>query len=291
MKLQGRACVVAGSGRGIGAEVARAFARQGARLVLASRTTSELEDVADEVRHCGADVCAVQGDVSDGADADRIVGAALERYGRVDVLVDAAAVHGSIGPFWEADRDEWKRAMEVNLYGFMHLCHAALPHMIAEGGGSIIAFSGGGATAPLPRFSAYGTSKAALVRFVETIAEELRTTGIRVNAIAPGLVDTRLQDGVLAARESAGDLYAQIQDLRERGEGAVDPSVPAALAVFLASDESAGLTGRLVSAPHDGWASWDIDDLTTIMEKPWYTLRRLDPFTLQPFMDAESRAE
>lgn len=163
--------------------------------------------------------------------------------------------------------------------------------MIAEGNGSIIAFSGGGATAPLARFSAYGSSKAALVRFVETIAEELRTSGVRVNAIVPGLVDTSLQDGVLAAGESAGELYPQIRDLREWGEGAVDPSVPAALAVFLASEASAGLTGRLVSAPHDEWSSWDVDRLTTIMEMPWYTLRRLDPFTLRPFLDAASRVE
>lgn len=291
MMLEGRACVVAGSGRGIGAEVARAFARQGANLVLASRTVSELEAVVDDTRHCGADACAVEADVAKGDDCDRVVGTALERFGRIDVLVDAAGVHGPIGPFWEVDREEWKRATEVNLYGFMHLSHAALPHMIAEGSGSIIAFSGGGATAPLPRFSAYGASKAALVRFVETLAEELRTAGVRVNAIAPGMVDTRLQDGVLAAGDAAGDLYAQVRDLRERGEGAVDPSLPAALAVFLASDASTGLTGRLLSAPHDEWASWDIDRLASIMEMPWYTLRRLDPLTLQPFLDAVSRAE
>jgi 3-oxoacyl-[acyl-carrier protein] reductase len=123
------------------------------------------------------------------------------------------------------------------------------------------------------------------------MAEELRTTGVRVNAIAPGLVDTRLQDGILAAREAAGELFEQVQNLRARGEGAVDPSVPAALAVFLASDESVGLTGRLVSAPHDDWDGWDANRLATIMEMPWYTLRRLDPFTLQPFLDAGARAQ
>ncbi len=285
MNLRGRSCVVAGAGRGIGAEVARALAKQGCSLVLAARTTSELEGVVDTTKALDVDACAIQADVSNCLDADRVVRTALDRYGRIDVLVDAAGILGPIGQFWETDLEEWKRAIEVNLYGFLHLCRAAIPHMIAGGRGSIIAFSGGGATTPLPRFSAYGSSKAAVVRFVETIAEELRNTGIRVNAIAPGLVDTGLQDGVLAAREGAGDQFAKIQSLRERGEDAVDPAVPAALAVFLASDESAGLTGRLISAPHDKWASWDTHRLAAIMEKPWYTLRRLDPFTLKPFLD------
>ncbi len=288
MKLRGRSCVVAGAGRGIGAEVARALAKQGANLVLAARTTSELEGVAADTKTLGIEACAVQADVSNYLDAERVVRTALDRYGRIDVLVDAAGVLGPIGLFWETDLEEWKHATDINLFGFLHLCHAAIPHMIAAGRGSIIGFSGGGAATPLPRFSAYGTSKAAVVRFVETIAEELRNTGIRVNAIAPGLVDTRLQDDVLAARESAGDQFVKIQQLRERGEDAVDPAVPAALAVFLASDESSGLTGRLISAPHDEWDSWDADRLAAIMEMPWYTLRRLDPFTIQPFLDVGS---
>jgi NAD(P)-dependent dehydrogenase (short-subunit alcohol dehydrogenase family) len=289
VSLQGRSCVVAGAGRGIGAEVARALAREGACLVLAARTISELDGVVNETKAFNVDACAVQADVSNHLEADRVVRTALARYGRIDVLVDAAGIYGPIGRFWESDLEEWKRATEINLYGLLHLCHAAIPHMIEGGSGSIIAFSGGGATAPLPRFSAYGSTKAAVVRFVETIAEELRSTGVRVNAIAPGLVDTRLQDSVLAAREYAGDLFAKIQSLRDRGEGAVDPAVPAALAVFLASDESAGLTGRLISAPHDEWVTWDASRLEAIMELPWYTLRRLDTFTLKPFLDVGSR--
>ena len=217
--LADRTCVVAGAGRGIGAEIARALARQGASLVLAARTISELEGVAHDARAFDVDACAVRADVSDRLDADRVVSTAIDRFGKIDVLVDAAGIHGPIGQFWEADLEQWKHAIEVNLYGLVHLCHAAIPHMIARGRGSIIAFSGGGATMPLPRFSAYGSSKAAVVRFVETIAEELRHTGVKVNAIAPGLVDTRLQDGVLAARDSAGDLFATVQNFARTRRG------------------------------------------------------------------------
>lgn len=290
MTLRGRSCVVAGAGRGIGAEVARTLAAQGANLVLAARTASELDEVVRQVAACDGEACAIQADVADAHDAERVVHAAVERYGRVDVLVDVAGIYGPIGPFWETDLDEWKRATEVNLYGLLHLSRAAVPTMIAAGTGSIVAFSGGGATTPLPRFSAYAASKAAVVRFVETLAEELRGTGVRVNAVAPGLVDTRLQDSVVAARGAAGEVFEKVQGMRERGEGGVDPAVPAALVAFLASDASAGLTGRLISAPHDGWESWDERRLAAIMDLPWFTLRRLDPFTLKPFLDAGLRA-
>src|SRR5205085_12592712 len=103
---------------------------------------------------------------------------------------------------------------------------------------------------------------------------------IRVNAIAPGAVDTSLQNDVLAAGDRAGPLYLRIKTMRETGEGATAPSVPARLAVFLASDASSGLTGKLVSAPHDPWESWDAARIQHIAASDWYTIRRLDPFTV-----------
>jgi 3-oxoacyl-[acyl-carrier protein] reductase len=122
------------------------------------------------------------------------------------------------------------------------------------------------------------------VRFAETLAEELKQFNIRVNAIAPGAVDTKLQNEVLAAGERAGDLYQRMRRMRETGEGATPAELPAALAAFLASEDSAPLTGRLVSAPHDGWQKWSPTRIREIMSEPWFTLRRLDPFTLKPFV-------
>ncbi|MHB8512025.1 MAG: SDR family NAD(P)-dependent oxidoreductase [Actinomycetota bacterium] len=282
MKLEGRSCIVVGAGRGIGAEVARAFAREGARLTLAARTKTELEQVADELKN---EVQIVQADVSDEDSTASIVRMAIEHFGGVDVLVNAAGIYGPIGNAWEVDLQGWKQAMEINMFGFVHLCRAALPAMIARGAGSIITFAGGGAASPLPRFTAYGTSKAAMVRYVETIAEELKDTGVRVNAIAPGLVDTKLQDDVLAAGANAGDLLQKIRKARETGEGTVSPELPASLALFLASDESKPLTGKLIAAPYDGWESWDAKRIDEVMQKPWFTLRRIDRATLKPFTE------
>ncbi len=285
MKLQGKVAIVTGGGRGIGEAIALAFAGEGARLAIASRTQAELEQVAARIRKMGGQVQVIRTDVSRRDDVLRLVEGTLTTYGQIDILVNAAGVYGPIGPMWETNVDEWFQAVHINLFGTFLCCHAVLPHMIPRRQGKIINFSGGGATSPLPRFTAYGVSKTANVRLTETLAEEVKEFNIQVNAVAPGAVDTRLQDQVLAAGERAGDLLARIRRLRETGEGGVVRELPAALVVFLASDESDGLTGKLIAAPYDGWESWDTNRIAEVMSAPWFTLRRMDPHTLRPLMD------
>jgi 3-oxoacyl-[acyl-carrier protein] reductase len=201
------------------------------------------------------------------------------------VLVNAAGIPGPIGPLWDADPEEWRRAVEVNLFGTFLCCRAVLPLMMERRRGKIVNFSGGGATSPLPRMGAYGASKAAVVRLTETLAEEVKPFNIAVNAIAPGLVDTRLQDPVLAAGTLAGDQFARVRRLRDTGEGGVPPELPAALALWLASDDAHGLTGKLISAPYDGWRRWDERRIVALKGSAWFTLRRLDHATLRPLID------
>jgi NAD(P)-dependent dehydrogenase (short-subunit alcohol dehydrogenase family) len=284
-KLQGRVALVTGGGRGIGAAIALAFASEGASLMIASRTPSELDGVTSRCRSLGVDCSPSVTDVSSRTDVQQLVRATLDTYGRIDVLVNAAGVYGPIGTVAEVDVDDWERAIRVNLMGTVYACHYTVPAMAARKSGSIINFSGGGATAPLPRFSAYGVSKAAVVRLSETLAEEVIADGIRVNAIAPGAIDTTLQDEVIKAGQRAGPLYKRIVALRESGAGGTPVEVPANLAVFLASDDSVGLTGRLISAPHDPWREWDSARIASLAASPWYTLRRLDPFTIGPLKD------
>lgn len=285
MSLTGRVAVVTGAGRGIGAAVAQAFAAAGAGVCLVARTSPELDDVAARIRAAGGTAIATPADVVDRS----AVGAALRRcrdeLGIPDVLVNAAGIYGPIGPLWDVDLDAWWRAQEVNVRGTVNCCAAVLPGMLDRGTGRIINFSGGGATSPLPRFSAYAASKAAVVRLTETLAEEVRGRGVTVNAIAPGAVDTRLQDEVLAAGERAGELHERIARLRQTGEGGVPPELAAALAVYLAGEQAASLTGKLISAPHDGWQDWDERRVAELAATPWFTLRRLDPFTLRPLQE------
>jgi NAD(P)-dependent dehydrogenase (short-subunit alcohol dehydrogenase family) len=297
MRLEGKVALITGGGRGIGAGVARAFAAEGARVFLVARTGAEVAAVARELGGAagaaaggsGADGGSSAGyraaDVSDPEAVARAVAECQATLGPVDVLVNAAGVYGPIGPTWEVPMDEWSRAVEVNLMGTLHVCRAVIPGMVERGGGRIINFSGGGATAPLPRFSAYAATKAAVVRLTETLAEELAPHGVLVNAIAPGAIDTTLQDAVLEAGDRAGELHDRMRRLRETGEGATPMEVPVSLAVFLASEASRGLTGRLVSAPHDGWQEWDEDRIAELMARPWLTLRRMDPYTVRPLLE------
>jgi 3-oxoacyl-[acyl-carrier protein] reductase len=282
--------LIVGAGRGIGEAIALRFAAEGARLILAARTAGELETVARKIRAASGTAVIATTDVTAPEQVTNLVQKSIETFGKIDILVNAAGTYGPIGRAWEVDAQEWANTFSVNLFGPFLVCQSVLPHMIRAGRGKIINFSGGGATSPLRRFSAYGVSKAAVVRFTETLAEELKEFNIQVNAIAPGAVDTKLQDSVLAAGEKAGDLLQRIRRLRETGEGGTPREVPAELAVFLASGDSGNLTGRLISAPNDKWESWTDERLAEIMSKPWFTLRRLDSFTLRPFLE-EMRAE
>jgi NAD(P)-dependent dehydrogenase (short-subunit alcohol dehydrogenase family) len=215
-------------------------------------------------------------DVSDPESVEQLVADALERLTRIDVLVNNAGVYGPKGPAEEVAWDDWEHAIRVNLFGSVLCCRAILPHFRANGYGKIVQLSGGGATSPLPRLSAYAASKAAVVRFAETLAEELRGTGIDVNAIAPGALNTRLLDEVLeAGPERVGTSFYE-RAVEQRASGGTPLEVAARLAVFLASAESDGITGKLLSAPWDPWDELPSrqDDLAGT---DVYTLRRIVP--------------
>ena len=156
------------------------------------------------------------------------------------MLVNNAGIYGPKGLVEEVAWDEWEQAVRVNLFGSVLCCRAVLPHFRANGYGKIIQLSGGGATSPLPRLSAYAASKAAIVRFAETLAEELAGTGIDVNAIAPGALNTRLLEQVLeAGPERVGGAFYE-RALEQRPSGGTPLDLAASLAVFLASAAATG---------------------------------------------------
>jgi NAD(P)-dependent dehydrogenase (short-subunit alcohol dehydrogenase family) len=284
VRLDGRVALITGAGRGIGAAVAAELSRRGASVFLVARTRHELEEVAARVRAEGGRVSFAAADVSRSGELNQAVEGCTAEFGAPHIAVAAAGVYGPIGRSWEVSVEAWWRAQEINVLGTVLTARATIRPMLERGWGRIISFSGGGAATPLPRFSAYAASKAAVVRFTETLAEEVRGTGVTANAIAPGAVDTRLQDEVLAAGEAAGELLERIRQLREEGSGGVPPEVAASLAAFLASDAAAALTGKLISAPHDDWRNWNEARMAELGASAWLTLRRLDDFTLRPLL-------
>jgi len=282
VNLAGRVALVTGSGRGIGRAIALALAQAGADLVLIARTASELAETAEQVQRLGRQSLQCRGDVSRRKDVESAVAQGFGKFGRVDILVNNAALQVPIGPLAENDPEAWIRTVAVNLFGPFHCIQAVLPGMIARKQGKIINVSGGGATAPRANFSAYAASKAALVRLTETLAEELKPYNIQVNAVAPGPVNTRMLDEILGAGPSAGP---ELEAARKRKQdGGTPAELVAELVLLLASDASNGLSGKLISAPHDDWRDWGTARIAALADSPWYTLRRMDPHTIRPLL-------
>lgn len=272
MRLRGKVALITGAGRGIGRAIALAFAREGAHLMLAARTFPEVETTAAEGRALGQRALAVKADVSRREEVEALVASTLSQLGRIDIVVNNAAVQPPIGPLWENAPEEWLSTILINLGGVFFTCRAVIPVMIAQGGGKIINLSGGGATSPRPYFTAYAVSKAAVVRLTETLAREVERYNIQVNAIAPGTVYTRMTEEVLVAGGVAGgEALAQARRIQKERPS---PQAAAELAVFLASPESNGLTGRLISAVWDDWRSLP-HHLEEVMASELYTLRRI----------------
>jgi NAD(P)-dependent dehydrogenase (short-subunit alcohol dehydrogenase family) len=266
--------LVTGASRGIGCAVAHAFALEGSDVALVARPSAELDRVAQELGDRAARAQSFAADVAKPREIERAIKCVLTSFGRVDVLVNAAGVYGPIGPLAETDMAQWSAAIATNLLGTAYAMRAVLPHMVAQRKGVIVNFSGGGAVAPFPRFSAYSASKAAVVRLTETVAEEVRESGVRVNAIAPGAVNTRLVDEVLEAGERAGTEFYK-KSMEQKASGGTPPERAAELAVFLASPAAAGITGRLISAVWDDWKSLGTRS-TELRRTSLYTLRRID---------------
>lgn len=275
--LAGRAAIITGANQGFGLAVARAYVQAGASVFLCARDARLLEQARAEVADLsgsGQMVAAEVADVSRPNDVERVVAAARGRFGDLHILINNAGVYGPLGPIEEVDWEEWIRAIEINLYGSVLMCRAVLPHFKAQRYGKIVQLSGGGATNPLPRISAYAASKAAVVRFAETLAEEVRAVGIDVNSIAPGALNTRLLDEVLAAGpEKVGPSFYE-RSVRQKEQGGVELEKGAALAVFLGSAASDGLTGRLLSAVWDLWETLP-EHREELAASDVYTLRRI----------------
>jgi 3-oxoacyl-[acyl-carrier protein] reductase len=197
---------------GLGLAIARAYVEAGANVMLCARDDGPLEVALREVSGLakeGQIVAAETGDVANPSDAARLVAASLERLGQLQVLVNNAGVYGPKGTIDEVEWEAWADAIRINLLGSVLMARAVLPHFKGQSYGKIVQLSGGGATAPLPRISAYAASKAGIVRFAETLAEEVRGFGIDVNSMAPGALNTRLLDEVLEAgpQKVGGEFY------------------------------------------------------------------------------------
>jgi NAD(P)-dependent dehydrogenase (short-subunit alcohol dehydrogenase family) len=253
MRLKDKVAIITGGGKGIGRAIASAFASEGAGVVMAARTRSKLEEVAEEIRAQGGNAQAIQTDITDERQIERMVAETIQAYGRIDILVNNSGIAGPTAPVVDLDLDKWNEVLAIDLTGGMLCAKHVLKHMIPQKSGVIINIvseggrSGDGRSG-YPMRSPYCCSKAGLIALTETLSVEVGEFNIRVNAISPAAVRGERIINVVKGRSKATGLpFEEVMGTLVENYSLKRPaeeSEIAAAAVFLASDESSAITGQ-----------------------------------------------
>ena len=279
MKLRNRGAIITGASQGLGRMIAQRFVEEGANVLLCARDGQMLASVKAELQSAasaGQRVIVRRCDVSSNKEVEAMFRDYDSELGPLSILVNNAGIYGPKGPTEEVDWNEWQRCIAINLCGTAIPCRYAITRFKKLGGGKIINLSGGGATSPMPNLSAYAAAKAAVVRLTETLAEELREWHVDVNAIAPGALNTRLLDEILQAGPERVGAEFHARAVKQSQTGGVPFALGADLCVYLASEQSNGISGKLISAKWDPWSSLHKhrDELGST---DIYALRRITP--------------
>lgn len=266
--------LVTGGSRGLGLRIARRLTEDGFTVAICGRFYAAVSRAARVIGECGLEPTMLVGDIT--ADSDALVAEVMRRQGRLDVLVNNAAVFGPLTDFTVATRDAWEMPIRVNLLGTAAVCRAAIPAMsdcwCTDGARvpRIINILGGGLADPEPALSSYAISKAGVARLTEELAAA--EPWLCVNGVLPGPLPTRFTDRVVAAGPDAvGERLYEDVLCRETGDAEFEPALE--LVSWLASQESNGVSGRILSARHDDWM-----DLSGAPDA--YRMRRVDSFTV-----------
>ncbi|MBN1825070.1 MAG: SDR family oxidoreductase [Candidatus Eisenbacteria bacterium] len=245
------AALVTGAGRGIGRAIATRLAADGAATALAARTAAELEEARTEIERAGGRAATYILDVTDAGAVEATVARAESELGPIDLLVNNAGSLAALGPTWETDPEAWWTDLRTNLYGVYLCCRALIPRMIARGGGRIVNLAGGGTAGPFPFASAYGSTKAAVMRLTETLTAELKIASapIQVFALSPGFVRTAMT-APFAETEEGRRWMGRLADRIDRGLD-IPPEKAAAMVAAIASGRLDALRGRYMDAQDD----------------------------------------
>ena len=275
--LNGRSAIITGSSQGLGYAIAEEFLSVGANILICSRNEDQLKKAYNKllkIKSPEQKLIKINGDVSKFDDVKSIIEYGIKELSKIEILVNNAGVYGPKGNIEENNLEKWKDAFNINLFGSVYPSVLLINHFKENNYGKIIQISGGGATNPLPYLSSYAASKAAVVRLMETISEETKFSKIDINSIAPGALNTRMLDEIIEAGPKivGKNFYEKMTKIKN--EGGTDLKIGAKLAVFLASNSSDGITGKLISAVWDNWEDFP-SNKDKIMESDIYTIRRI----------------
>lgn len=267
MKLKDKNVLITGGSRGLGLACAKEARAEGANIIIMARTESTLRSAHDALlamEGVPGTVTAICADVMDILDPFTLHPARIacpdptmkKPYAPLHALIHCAGIYGPMDKLiWMNDDSlkEWEEAVRINLIGTMRVCSAVVPEMVTQGYGRIVLLSGGGATKPMPHFTAYSASKAGVVRFAESLAEEVKENGVTVNCVAPGALNTEMLDEVLAAGPERVGADFHRKSLEQKAMGGDSLEEAAKLCIALCTDEAKEITGRLISAKWDTW--------------------------------------
>jgi NAD(P)-dependent dehydrogenase (short-subunit alcohol dehydrogenase family) len=285
MILKRKNAIITGSNQGLGKAIAKKFIEEGANVLICARNIELLSEAEKELStklSDGQKLYSFPVDISNPIEVENLYTFARCVFENVDILVNNAGIIGVKGLAETTNFEEWTKTINVNLIGTVSLCMKFIPDMKNNKYGKIINTAGGGAANPRTYFSAYATSKAAVVRFSECIAEELKEFNIDVNCISPGALNTKILDEVLLeGKDKIGEEYYK-KALKQKENGGSSLENAAEMIAFIASEKCDGVTGKLISAVWDNWKDIPCHK-QELKNSDVYTLRRILPFDVNPY--------
>lgn len=269
--------VITGGSLGIGFEIAKKCASEGSVVIISARNRDNLQKALKEIKDVSNKGHQLyQLDVSKYKEVQTFSDWCAKKFSHVDGLVNCAGIYGPIGKSYKIDMQRFTEAIQINFLGTVYMCHAFIPlMMISSQRKKIVNFSGGGAANPFPNYSAYATSKIAIVRFTENLSIELSENDFDVNCVAPGFVITRLHQQTIEAGPEAATQAFYENTKKQIESGGVSAEKAVNLTVFLLSSRSDGITGKFISAVWDLWQDKTFQDILR-NDKDFAILRRID---------------
>lgn len=276
-KTPKKTILITGGSLGLGYEIAKHYTLKGFNIIICARDKKNLlkaKFLLEKLKNDKQKIFAFKADISNETDVKRLFNNVSNKFKKIDVLISNAGVYGPKGDFEKISWIEWKKAFQINCFGSIYLVKIFLKLLKKSSRGKIIQLSGGGATSPLPNLSCYSASKAAIVRFMETLSLEMAKYKIDINCIAPGALNTRLLDEVIKAGPLLIGKNFFNKSLEQKKNGGAGFKNALDLCDFLISNKSNGITGKILSAQWDNYTSSKCKS-KKFLKSDVFTLRRI----------------